>query len=216
MEGEKMKVRYNYNWVDVSPDTTPDDVRAVFPEVDAWITQKRGEHFNWCMQQAACDRNGSYKDWLERVLKEIQKGLNRARLLPAYLSINEYRKIVLSELARLEDNTKLQRKKEKQIDERLTQGDVKKILDALEDTGYCDEWRAGKKRRLCALAVQLIEGKTAGLWQPTSGKYEYEPFEAYLGIAAGLAKTAYKIDVEGASVRGFSEIVGIINKAVEK
>lgn len=211
-----MKVNYNGNWVEVSPNTTPGDVREVFPEVDAWIMQKREEHYNWCMQQAACDRNGSYKDWLERVLNEIQKGLNRARLLPAYLSINEYRKIVLSELERIEDTTKQQKKKEKPIDERLTQGNVKKILDALEQAGYCDEWREGKKRRLCVEAVRLIEERTQGLWQPTNGKYEYEPFETYFGIATGLAKTAYKIDDEGASVRGLSEITGIINKAIEK
>ena len=211
-----MRVYYQGNCVDVSPNTTPDDVRAVFPEVDTWIIQEREKRYNWCMQQAAFDHNGSYKDWLDRVLIEIQKGLNRAKLLTAYLSINEYRKIVLSELARLEQNSKQQEKQETQIDERLTQGDVKKMLEALEDAGYCDEWRAGKKRRLCALACKCIQDKTVGLWQPTSGKYEYEPFEAYWGVAKGLAKTAYRIEIEGASVRGLDELVGIINKSIEK
>lgn len=111
------------------------------------------------------------------------------------------------------DETKVEAR---QIDERLTQGDVKKILDALENAGYCDEWRAGKKISLCALACQLIQKNS--IWQiPQSihGNYEYKPFEDYFGVK-GLAKTANKIEREGRTVRGSYELKEIIRRAVEK
>lgn len=111
------------------------------------------------------------------------------------------------------DETKVEAR---QIDKRLTQGDVKKILDALEDAGYCDEWRAGEKISLCAMACQLIQDKTVWVRPDTiRGTHEYKPFEDYFGVK-GLAKIANKIEKECRLVRGYNELEEIISRAVEK
>ena len=98
-----------------------------------------------------------------------------------------------------------------QIDERLTHGKVKQILDALEKEGYCDKWKSGKDKRLCAMVCKMIQEKVPGEFTPTNGNYEYKPFEDYFGTS-GMSKRVHKIESEGASVRGIEKVIGIINK----
>lgn len=101
------------------------------------------------------------------------------------------------------------------IDERLTHGKVKQILDALEKEGYCDKWKSGKDKRLCAMVCKMIQEKAPGEFTPTNGNYEYKPFEDYFGIT-GMSKKVHKIESEGAAVRGIEVVTSIINKAVQQ
>lgn len=100
------------------------------------------------------------------------------------------------------------------IDERLTDGKVKRILDALETAGYCEKWRAGKNKRQCAYACKLIMDHVPGKFIPSNGAYEYKPFEDYFKIT-GLSKRVYKIDIEGAKVREMENVESIIIKAAK-
>ncbi len=103
-------------------------------------------------------------------------------------------------------------KEESQIDKRLEQGDVKKMLNALEAEGYCKEWREGRKKRLCAVACRLIQEKVKGIFEPTNGNYVFRPFERYFGLK-GLAKTHDNIEnIE--SVKGYEKVKKIIDKVM--
>lgn len=93
--------------IEVSPNTTPDDLRAIDKGLCEGIIKRREYYKGICEQMAAVDYGGSYKAWLIEQLEEHGKIMWRANseALMAYMAANEYRKICLAELARLEHPT---------------------------------------------------------------------------------------------------------------
>ena len=91
--------------IEASPNTTPDDVRAIDKALCEGIIKRREYYRGICEQMAAVDYGGSYKAWLKEQLEEHGKIMWMADKggLVAYLAANEYRKICLAELARLEN-----------------------------------------------------------------------------------------------------------------
>ena len=182
------------------------------------------EQLNW---QAITD------NWdcgtLRTILDKIDSKENWKRVIDCILSLSAYNKILLPDsfINELENRYIFceasmewekrngifgNEKEESQIDERLEQGGVKKMLDALEAEGYCKEWREGRKKRLCAVACQLIQEKVEGEFRPTNGTYEFRPFEKYFGLK-GLAKTYGNIEnIE--SVKEYKKVKKIIDKVM--
>lgn len=93
--------------IEVSPNTTPDDLRAIDKGLCEGIIKRREYYKGICEQMAAVDYGGSYKAWLKEQLEKHGKimWMANSEALMAYMAANEYRKICLAELARLEHPT---------------------------------------------------------------------------------------------------------------
>lgn len=189
------------------------------------------EQLNWqaITDNWSCDTLCSIIDKLDsienvkRVENSIMKLKGYGKISPPDRFINELTNRCIFRYAAMEweqrrgvsssvNNSKAEPPATNTIDERLTKGDVKKILDALEGAGYCAEWRAGKKKRLCAVACRLIQEKVEGEFRPTNGTYEFRPFEKYFGLKR-LAKTYGNIEnIE--SVKEHEKVKKIIDKVM--
>lgn len=91
--------------IEASPDMTPDDVREIDKQLCLHTIKKANLYKHVCEQKAAVDYDGSYRKWLKGQLEEQGEVMWMADNISDYLAANEYRKICLAELARLEHPT---------------------------------------------------------------------------------------------------------------
>lgn len=88
--------------IEASPDMTPDDVREIDKQLCLHTIKKANLYKHICEQKAAVDYDGSYRKWLKGQLEEHGEVMWMADNISVYLAANEYRKICLAELARIE------------------------------------------------------------------------------------------------------------------
>lgn len=124
--------------IEASPNTTPDDVRAIDKALCEGIIKRREYYRGICEQMAAVDYGGSYKAWLKEQLEEHGKIMWMADKggLVVYLAANEYRKICLAEMARLEHPTPDTAAGKRHFDSQLPKQTLTDIFNTLKENKY--------------------------------------------------------------------------------